>query len=1152
MGHDPIAFLSMFIGGWAEFSRLLMLSGLVLTVVNAVRFHRGRRSAALAAADAPPPVTRGPVAAIFRGGLPSLWWPLVLIWLSFLFTQFGATLLIAAVGLAVIPVVACGLRLLQIGHGRRDDPEVAGSSMAALLTSSALLLLGLLLTVRLVVAQDPTARTADVVKAPETWDQAIPAVFSPIAAVLVVLVLLLWANRSWRDRRRKQTVWQWRSVPAGALLGGIFVVFALFAAPRLNPAGAGLTIFGVATPEYGKIAYFFVLALILGKYGHSFRFPAPWKSRPHVWFPVVLFAAVGFASVLKHDMGPMIPLFVGTVAMIASVLVIQSTRARTVTGTSGGAQVVAQWRAVQAYGKPLLAPVLLLTLVGVMVMLGTSYISERGLVWQDPWAFTWAAECQAAPAGAPLPQVPAGATACQISYASAEASARSQVAQSLALIADGGLWGRGLADTTSGRLPAGSTDFVIAVIWNKLGGITVVLLAAVFALLGAALTRLAATATRAVPQRPDEPRPLVPTDPARLFVVGMVAALLGQFLFVLAATVNAVPHSGITAPFLSRGGQSTIALSVAVIIAIALHYVGGAQAAVAPAPAPVRAPWWQRPRLSPAVAVFAICVVLAAMVTVFPYTGRAENRPFCATSQPEVDADVCSTDRVAYERTAVQIAVGGVPVFQRDRTGAGWNKIGEPSVAVRDLHGLLDQQLTDLVAGGTATTLAGRLGPPSTPQPGVLELTVNPVMQTKISAALRSDAPGLGPLAAGVVALDARTGQVLASASAPSAAPVATGSWDQIDQSAKEAYARGHLDYGPRRGDGSLDESAKCEESEDEAVLANCWRWGLDVAGDSAPADADLLRYVGGDPAVATPGTDENRAFGRRYGLGSTFKVLVAMAFLRQPGTGADSPLPSPLEIDLGGGLKIRNATRTLCTGTVNGTITLANALAVSCNTAFVALARTLGWAAIRDTAKSLGFTVGPATKAGTAWLAGTPLGKDSVVPAETEPGDLGNNVLGGGGVEGTPLQMATVMAAIANKGQAVQPRLADAVTDAGGGARRTVTGESHQVLSADQAAQLQLALTGTTSPIGTAAALSTVVGRQLWVKTGTHDLYGEQEPPPNTFVRQHSWLTGYFDTGEGPVAFAVAVESNDERAGAARARWLVQQLVASAVEVRR
>src|SRR5262249_43394580 len=94
-----------------------------------------------------------------------------------------------------------------------------------------------------------------------------------------------------------------------------------------------------------------------------------------------------------------------------------------------------------------------------------------------------------------------------------------------------------------------------------------------------------------------------------------------------------------------------------------------------------------------------------------------------------------------------------------------------------------------------------------------------------------------------------------------------------------------------------------------------------------------------------------------------------------------------------------------------------------------------------------------------------------------------------------------------------------------------------------DADAQLMEALSRTAVD-GTAAGLQAAVGTRLWVKTGTHEVVPAGTPlPPHQFVRQNAWVTGFLDGRDGPLAFAVVVETRDERVGAKQARFLVETL---------
>lgn len=1138
MSNGLSAYWSMFFGGFDGFSRSFILIGLALAIGNALRFLTNRPAAAVGALGALDPSPHITVPAVLlRGGGPSLWWPFLLVWLGFLLgSEFRTTPWTLAVLVLVLISAGFGLHLLKAAHARRGDTVVSGPALAVLLTTGVLVLFGLLLTVRLEVVPDPAVGFIGAVEGDATAN-ALTKVILPAAALALVLVLLTLKVRPGRIRFERPRHDRWHTA-------GLVAVFVLFAAPL---AGDGqLEFAGIATPEFGKILYLTVLAMMLADHAYGFRIQRgrlrdargdlthAVKARRHLLYPFVLFGLVGIASTLKSDIGPLIPVFAATVTMVWLVVRAEVGQSLDVSRRRGTARSMAAMRTAWTFSRPMLVPLLALVAVGFLVMLTTSYITTRWETQRNPWVYSWAQSCTDAAAGKPAPAVPDGTTPCQETMAGEHSSTHSQIAQSLATIADGGLWGRGLTDTTSGTLPAGSSDLVLAVIWSKLGGVVVVLLSALLALLAAALAKLSRATGKAA-------------SPERLFIGGLAGMILTQFLFVLAATVNAVPHSGITAPFLSYGVQSTVALGIGVIIAVLLHYRTEPQ----PQPQPVTTPA-SRLRFSGSLLAFLTCLMLAWGVTVWPYTGLAENRPFCATTAAVVTAAECSTDRIAQRRTAVQLVIGDKAQYVRKGANPTWTALGQPEVALADLAGIVDgTALGDALPTGSGTSLASRLGPPADPVPGEIALSIDPKLQKTLAAALRAPAPnGGGPLAGGLVVLEAETGRVLASASAPTETARATTEASATRDT--EDFLRAHQDYYHRRPDGSLDETKRCDpERVTAAERANCARWSLrsDTAGLSEEDKAPLRGYVAGRTDVRLPSPWVNRAFGKRYGLGSTFKVVVAAAYLRRPGTTATDQIPAPLSVPAGGGRQILNHNNGLCPGTTaQGTISLTQALAVSCNTAFVELAKTVGWQAVEETAKAFGFAQREAEE-GTAWLAGMAAGRDSVVPHDLADTDLGNEALGGGAVEGTPLQMAAVMAAVAHNGTAVQPSLVTSLTDANGGERRPVTGVSREVLTPAQAAQLQQALSATTTAAaGTATTLTSPGGRPLWVKTGTHVL---DDAPQDEFVRQIAWLVGAFPTEKGPVSFAVAVETNDETAGAARVRLLAQLAIDQVVEVR-
>ncbi len=1147
-----------------ELSSFVVLAGLALAATVLVGFLTGRVRVPVRPADGRPEN----VVALVVTPLGRAVTPLVVIGLGFTVALAVHPVWMLVVAGAVAAVFTGGLRLLRGVHRRRGDLMVSGPSFAVLLALAALLEFHWLLVARLAVAPNPQAGLA----AGLGWDALQAGTLSilvPAAGLLAVFALLRRPHLVTRG-----TAWLRGRSPRVRRNGPAVAIFLLFVLP-LTPVLGGngeLTFLWVATPEYGKVLYLWVLAAVVATHvvsagsGGGGRGGRQGLLDPRLTLPAGLFLLVAIASVLRFDLGPLIPVFAGTLGMSWCALRDEVDRRVPETASGGVATRVAG----RVFLRDLRIPVAVI-LIFVVAALSTDYVRVRVEVQQDAWTYNWNSRCDPPPAGVPVPAGPDGSGVCLRNLKSAVAGERSQVAKAVAAVADGGLWGRGLLDTASRVVPLSATDFVVAALWNKLGGLVVLGFAALLLLLTAALTRAVWQLRAPGPTPPGLPPP---PDRARLFAAGLVALILGQFVFVVLATLNWLPHSGITAPFLSRGGQSTLALAVGVVVAVALAYHDGRAGPVAepPPPSPARA---RRPPAHGQAVVAALVVTALVTITLRPYGGYPQNRPLCPAAEPTVDPARCSTDLIAWGRTRVEVGFPDGSRFDRLPTAAGWTPRPGTALDPAVLGGLLqvpgaeqgfvEGLLPDVLTGTRATSLAQRLAPHTTgaAADGMAELTVQPELQAVAVDALSADGPDTAPpLAGGVVVLDAASGHVLTLASAPR--PVAAPPAPPVHVDAKDLARFTEANpYARRTEAGAIGAPVEgdCEiKPAIEDNDADCFRYvptGRAPVTDAAQA-AENARYAGGsrgapvDPTVV-PSERTDRAL-QRYGLGSTFKVVIASAFLAQPGKTPDTKVYAPPNLDLGGSHAIENEPVGSCRGTDgNGMITVRQALAVSCNTAFVGIARSLGWPAVRDTALALGFQLRDAPPSATPLALGGGAAT-SVVPRSAVGPALGNAALGGGEVEGTPLQMAAVLATIANGGRAVQPSLVTAVRRPGSEQTVPVTGAQRQAMSPAVAAAVQTALTDVTSAAagGTARTLAAPDGRPLYVKTGTHELAKPGESAPKgTYARQIAWVVGFFATGQGPVSFAAAVETADEKQGAARVRDIASSVIAAVVKER-
>lgn len=1137
--------------GTGGISRLLVLTGLVLGVVGAIGFLRGSARLRVSAVG-----SMDPTAVWWRrwatGPGLVLVWPLFLVWAGFWVGSDTKNLPYStAVGLPLALLVVCAVQLLRRAHARRGDHHVAPAALAAVLTGGLLLEFGLLLAVRLVVLRDPDAEFGTALGG-DAFTAARSAVLLPLVLLLVLLAVplavgvtrLSGARRATTNALKTTTGWISAMPSRLRWWGSVVLVFGVFFVAWFDRPDR-LVFAGIAASEYGKVVYLGLLAVVLAGFAHRFGRPEQHlRSQEHLLFPIALFAAVCAGSVFRSDLGPLIGLFAVTLVLMLF-LVADGVRRSSLRHSGSRWR---RWAELAVHTRWYLVALAGTVLVGVFALTVVDKATDRVEGMVRPWEYGWTPTCVEPPVGTVLEDAPEGAAVCRLAVDGGAANRRSQIAQGMAAIADGGLWGRGLADTASGQVPLGESDLVIAVIWAKLGGVVVLLLGVLLALLATALTLVARDAERRSGARG-------PTA-ARLFAIGVATLLVVQFGYVFLATIGWVPHSGFTVPFLSRGGQSTVALGAAVVLALWWSYRPAdthISRRTRPAPPAPKA----RVLSAPVVLVVVLCLAGGTVITAWPYRGYPTDRPYCRAEQPRANPDECSTDRIAMRRNTVVLSIGGVPQYKRNRAEGRWDKIVEnPVISLEDLHGLVqndagsgavDGALGELVSGGSG--LSNPLLPAGEAEPGVVELTVDPELQRAATAALRTEGGGSGPLAGGIVVLDPATGRVLAAATAPGHFAEPETEAPKPDPAQRAEFERRHPP-GVLDGD-RIDEGRAAECRPDDEVDNTCWQWVIGSGRDpeSEESEDDRRRYVDGRDDVALPDRTNNRVL-RDYGLGSTFKVVVAAAYLRQPGKHITDRVRAPAELPVRGRAEpVKNSPRGTCERGESGVITVADALAVSCNTAFVRLAMDMPWELIRDTAEDFGFTAAPDPDL-PAWVAGTELGVASRVPAESSGAELANSVLGGGAVEGTPLHLAAVLGGIAHGGRLVQPRLVDATTQPLGRPRTEVVPEVRQVLTPEQAGELMVGLAGTVE-FGTADRLTERPGHDLRVKTGTHDMHGGDDPPPGEFARQIAWLVGSVSTASGPVAFAVAVETADEVRGAARARWLADAVIGAIVEGR-
>jgi Penicillin binding protein transpeptidase domain len=234
---------------------------------------------------------------------------------------------------------------------------------------------------------------------------------------------------------------------------------------------------------------------------------------------------------------------------------------------------------------------------------------------------------------------------------------------------------------------------------------------------------------------------------------------------------------------------------------------------------------------------------------------------------------------------------------------------------------------------------------------------------------------------------------------------------------------------------------------------------------------------------VSHPSFGAARAVRNLYPPGSTFKIITTTAALMS-GQSANQKLACTPTVTVDGRV-FHNAESEQF-----GTIPLADAFAQSCNTAFINLEKTLPAGALQRAAQLYGFNAGqplPIKSAGGSF----PTPTDPVVSAAAS--------IGQAQVQASPLQMASVAAAVAS-GTWRQPFVTGS------------TAPTSHALPAGVAATLRGFMRDVVTT-GTAAVVH--FPGVVYGKTGTAE-FGTANPP-----QTHAWFVGF----RGTVAFAVIVE---------------------------
>jgi penicillin-binding protein A len=272
--------------------------------------------------------------------------------------------------------------------------------------------------------------------------------------------------------------------------------------------------------------------------------------------------------------------------------------------------------------------------------------------------------------------------------------------------------------------------------------------------------------------------------------------------------------------------------------------------------------------------------------------------------------------------------------------------------------------------------------------------------------------------------------------------------------------------------------------------------------------------------------TDPDKSFLNRttqelYQPGSTFKVVTAAAALDtgkvRPETIIDGSSPRTIS-----GAPLENAG-----GQDFGPISFTDALTNSVNTVFAQVGERVGAETLVEYMKRFGFYEDPQLDYPGFQMIPSGIRREGRQYVE-DGFDVGRVAIGQGGLEGaldtTPMQMALVAAAVANKGRLMKPRLTDRVVQKDGRVQERIEPDLQaEVMKPETAEQLTAMMSRVVEEgTGTAGALA---GIRVAGKTGTAEVGANRE-----FTQP--WFIAFAPVENPRMAIAVTVERTTGQGG--------------------
>ncbi|GAA1864108.1 penicillin-binding protein 2 [Myceligenerans crystallogenes] len=309
-----------------------------------------------------------------------------------------------------------------------------------------------------------------------------------------------------------------------------------------------------------------------------------------------------------------------------------------------------------------------------------------------------------------------------------------------------------------------------------------------------------------------------------------------------------------------------------------------------------------------------------------------------------------------------------------------------------------------------------------------------------------------------------------------------------------------------------------------------------------AAATTPVVGSLAGEERRSSYSVLHNRTINALYPPGSTFKVFTSAAAIESGKFRADTKVPAPNGYTLTGTqTKVNNFGGYECVAG-QSEITLTEALKVSCNSAYLWLGGKVGAEAMGDMFEDFHFD--EALEVPLDTTAGTYPGVDNNEGTTTAPIELTG--MGQGGVlKLSPLQVAMMTATVANGGTEMQPYLVDEIRDS---SLNTVEKTQPDVLgnpiSSSTAEDLRAMMTEVVNGEGGSGVNAQIPGVTVAGKTGT-----AEDPPRQPTL----WFTGFAPAEDPQVAVAVVLEnagaSTEETASSALAAPVAKAVLEAALQ---